>query len=198
MLAGLGSQSSGCSKPLGVPSLPPAFQLPEFFHATPLNELGAERTAGREIPSSLLCTVRPRYRENGVGRCKFASACFSAYSENSRICLGSLPIAFGSSVPFQALFRARLLVGLRRPAHSSADRRIVRRRRKATPRGAGPSARLPGPIEARPSAVGGQRTLPRGLLDRGARLTQRARRAGWEARTARADAGGNAHPRRWL
>jgi hypothetical protein len=111
--------------------------LPEFSHAAPLIGLGAER----EIASSPLCTVRQRHHESGVDGRKFASSCLSVWPEDSRICSGSLPIAFGSSVPFQALFRARPLVGSCRPAHNSADRRIVRQRRKATPRGAHSSDR---------------------------------------------------------
>jgi hypothetical protein len=126
----------GVDESAGDRAYEPALQLSEFLHATPLNALGAERTAGREIPSSLLCIVRLRHHESGVDGRKFASACLSAWPENSRICSHSRPIAFGSSVPFQALFRARLLVGFRRPTHSSAGRRIVRRRRKAMPRGA--------------------------------------------------------------
>jgi hypothetical protein len=99
------------------------------------------KAAGQAISPRLSYSVLPRHHATGEGGRRFADACLSAWPENSRICSNSRPIAFGSSVPFQALFRARLLVGLRRPTHSSAGRRIVRRRRKATPRGAHSSDR---------------------------------------------------------
>jgi hypothetical protein len=65
-------------------------------------------------------SVVQRYRENGVDGCRFASASPSAFAESHRTCLGSLPIALVSSVPFAGLGGARILVGWHRPIGSIA------------------------------------------------------------------------------
>jgi hypothetical protein len=74
----------------------------------------------------------PTRRARRTRSSRFANACLSAWLERSQICPCSHLIEFGFFVPFQDPARASPPVGSHRPGHSSAGRRIVRRRHRAT------------------------------------------------------------------
>ena len=112
--------------------------LPSFSHPFCLPHVsagGAGMMSGpteRQTASGRCWSALQLYHERDADNCRSASACLLACPEMHRTCSRSLPIASGFSVPCPARGGVRIPAGSHRPSRNSADRRIIRRRYKAT------------------------------------------------------------------